>query len=159
MWLRRIRDHDGQEEGEGGLERWLRLGEAAGLDRGTLLSADTVLPGVRLAVDGYVNFCRLHSPLEAVAASLTELSAPDLIRDRIDAFERHYPWIEQDGLAYFRTRVSQGRRDSAEALGLVLDWARTRADQERALAALSFKCDVLWSLLDAVDRAGHEERT
>jgi pyrroloquinoline-quinone synthase len=81
------------------------------------------------------------------------------MRGRIDAFERHYPWIEQDGLAYFRARVSQGRRDSAEALGLVLDWARTRADQERALAALSFKCDVLWSLLDAVDRAGHEERT
>jgi pyrroloquinoline-quinone synthase len=159
MWLRRIQDHDGQEEGEGGLERWLRLGEAAGLDRETLLSADTVLPGVRLAVDGYVNFCRLRSPLEAVAASLTELSAPDLMRGRIDAFERHYPWIEQDGLAYFRARVSQGRRDSAEALALVLDWARTRADQEQAVAALSFKCDVLWSLLDAVDRAGHEERT
>ncbi|GGW44064.1 pyrroloquinoline-quinone synthase [Streptomyces lucensis JCM 4490] len=156
-WLRRIEDHDGRHEGEGGIERWLRLGEAAGLDRGTLLSARTVLPGVRLAVEGYVNFCRLRSPLEAVAASLTELTAPDLMRVRIEAFERHYPWIAPDGLAYFRTRVDQGRRDSTEALDLVLRWARTREDQDRAVAALSFKCDVLWSLLDAVEHAG--ERT
>lgn len=159
MWLHRIQDHDGERPGEGGIERWLRLGEAAGLDRATLLGADAVLPGVRLAVDGYVNFCRLHPPLEAVAASLTELSAPDLMRIRIDAFERHYRWIEPEGLAYFRTRVSQGRRDSREALDLVLGWARTRQDQERAVAALRFKCDVLWSLLDAVDRAGPEEES
>jgi pyrroloquinoline-quinone synthase len=158
MWLRRIQDHDGQRDGEGGIERWLRLGEAAGLDRETLLRADTVLPGVRLAVDGYVNFCRLRPPLEAVAASLTELSAPDLMRTRIEAFERHYPWIEPDGLAYFRARVSQGRRDSGEALDLVLGWARTRDDQERAVSALRFKCDVLWSLLDAVDQAGRREQ-
>ncbi|MFJ9538986.1 pyrroloquinoline-quinone synthase PqqC [Streptomyces sp. NPDC101225] len=156
-WLRRIQDHDGQQDGEGGIERWLRLGEAAGLDRGTLLGAGTVLPGVRLAVDGYVNFCRLRPPLDAVAASLTELSAPDLMRTRIEAFERHYPWIEAEGLAYFRTRVSQGRRDSREALDLVLGWARTRDEQERAVTALRFKCDVLWSLLDAVDQAGHRE--
>lgn len=157
MWLRRIQDHDGPQEGEGGMERWLRLAEAAGVDRGTLLRADSVLPGVRLAVDGYVNFCRLRSPLEAVAASLTELSAPDLMLTRIEAFERHYPWIEPDGLAYFRSRVSQGRRDSREALDLVHLWARSRDDQERAVAALRFKCEVLWSLLDAVDRAGREE--
>ncbi|MGW7383234.1 pyrroloquinoline-quinone synthase PqqC [Streptomyces sp. NPDC054794] len=156
MWLRRIEDHDGREPGEGGIERWLRLGEAAGLDRAALLSGADVRPGVRLAVDGYVNFCRLRSPLEAVAASLTELSAPDLMRRRIEAFERHYPWIDADGLAYFRARVRQGRRDSGEALRLVLRWARSGAEQERAVAALAFKCDVLWSLLDAV--AGQETR-
>ncbi|MFG3086824.1 pyrroloquinoline-quinone synthase PqqC [Streptomyces antibioticus] len=150
MWLRRIEDHDGRGEGEGGIERWLRLGEAAGLDREDLLSGDAVLPGVRLAVEGYVNFCRLRPPLEAVAASLTELTAPGLMRRRIDAFELHYRWIEPDGLAYFRTRVDQGRRDSAEALALVLEWAGTREEQERAIAALTFKCDVLWALLDAV---------
>jgi pyrroloquinoline-quinone synthase len=158
MWLRRIQDHDGRQEGEGGLERWLRLGEAAGLDRGTLLHGQTVLPGVRLAVEGYVNFCRLRPPLEAVAASLTELAAPDLMRTRIQAFERHYRWIEPDGLAYFRGRVHQGRRDSSEALGLVLGWARTRDEQERALAALTFKCDILWALLDAVDTTRQREQ-
>ncbi|NGO07082.1 pyrroloquinoline-quinone synthase PqqC [Streptomyces sp. HC44] len=154
MWLRRIVDHDGVQEGEGGIERWLRLGEAAGLDRELLWSAEDVLPGVRLAVDGYVNFCRLRSRLEAVAASLTELSAPGLMRRRIAAFEHHYPWIEAEGLAYFRTRVGQGSRDSAEALDLVVRWARSREEQERAVAALTFKCEVLWSLLDAVDAAG-----
>ncbi|MFI0817748.1 pyrroloquinoline-quinone synthase PqqC [Streptomyces sp. NPDC021098] len=153
MWLRRIQDHDGAAEGEGGIERWLRLGEAAGLGRERLLTGAEVLPGVRLAVDGYVNFCRLGTPLDAVAASLTELSAPGIMRTRIEAFERHYPWIERDGLRYFRDRVSQGSRDSAEALDLVLTWARTPEDEERAVAALTFKCEVLWSLLDAVEHA------
>lgn len=158
MWMRRIEDHDGKQEGQGGIERWLRLGEAAGLDRGTLLGGRTVLPGVRLAVEGYVNFCRLRTPLEAVAAWLTELAAPDLMRTRIDAFERHYRWIEPDGLAYFQSRVQQGRRDSSEALGLVLEWARIPAEQERAVAAPAFKCGVLWALLDAVPTAGQGER-
>lgn len=153
MWLRRIQDHDGAADGEGGIERWLRLGEAAGIGRERLLTGADVLPGVRLAVDGYVNFCRLGTPLEAVAASLTELSAPGIMRTRIEAFERHYPWIERDGLRYFRDRVSQGGRDSAEALDLVLTWAHTPEDEERAVAALTFKCEVLWSLLDAVDHA------
>ncbi len=151
-WARRIRDHDGERAGEGGIERWLRLGEAAGLPRATLWDSSRVLPGVRLAVDGYVNFCRLRPALDAVAASLTELSAPDLMRTRIAAFEKHYPWIDADGLAYFRGRVEQGGRDGQEALGLVRAWARTRDQQERAVAALAFKCDVLWTLLDAVDR-------
>ncbi|WP_055699634.1 pyrroloquinoline-quinone synthase PqqC [Streptomyces silaceus] len=151
-WLRRIRDHDGERDGEGGIERWLRLGEAAGLERSQLRDSARVLPGVRLAVDGYVNFCRLRPALDAVAASLTELSAPDLMRTRIAAFERHYPWLDAEGLGYFRTRVGQGSRDGQEALALVRSWARTRAEQERAVAALAFKCDVLWSLLDAVDR-------
>jgi pyrroloquinoline-quinone synthase len=157
-WIRRIQDHDGHDDGTGGggggIERWLRLGEAAGLDRQSLLSGRDVLPGVRLAVDGYVNFCRLRPPLEAVASSLTEMFAPNLMRTRIDAFKQHYGWLEPDGLEYFQTRVSQGERDSAEALDLVLRWAVERRDQEQALAALRFKCDLLWSLLDAVDRCG-----
>jgi pyrroloquinoline-quinone synthase len=153
-WLRRIQDHDGEKDGDGGIERWLRLGEAAGIDRARLESGDEVLPGVRLAVDGYVNFCRLNGPLEAVAASLTELSAPGIMRTRIAAFEEYYRWIDADGLTYFRNRIGQGNRDSEEALALVLEWARTRDQQEAAVAALAFKCDVLWSLLDAVDCAG-----
>ncbi|MFI6598781.1 pyrroloquinoline-quinone synthase PqqC [Nonomuraea sp. NPDC050536] len=153
MWLRRIQDHDGTKPGEGGIERWLRLGEAAGIGRERLLSGEEVLPGVRMAVDGYVNLCRNGSVLEAVAASLTELFAPDLMRTRIAAFEKHYPWIDPEGLRYFQIRVDQGRQDSGEALALVLDWARDRADQQRAVAALRFKCEVLWALLDAVSGA------
>ncbi|MFC6880191.1 MULTISPECIES: pyrroloquinoline-quinone synthase PqqC [Actinomadura] len=155
-WIRRVHDHDGRPDGDGadgGIERWLRLGEAVGLDRPALLDGADVLPGVRLAVDGYVNFCRNRPPLESVASSLTELFAPDLMAARVAAWERHYPWVRPDGLRYFRTRVGQGRRDSREALGLVHGWTRTRADQERVLAAFTFKCEVLWSLLDAVQNA------
>ncbi|MGH3241676.1 MAG: pyrroloquinoline-quinone synthase PqqC [Spirillospora sp.] len=158
-WIRRVHDHDGSPDGDGtdgGIERWLRLGEAVGLDRGLLLSGDGVLPGVRLAVDGYVNFCRNASTLEAVASSLTELFAPDLMATRIAAWERHYPWVEREGLRYFQVRVGQGRRDSEEALRLVHEWARTPADQDRVLAAFTFKCEVLWSLLDAVENVPEE---
>ncbi|WP_329450831.1 pyrroloquinoline-quinone synthase PqqC [Streptomyces sp. NBC_01724] len=150
-WLRRIQDHDGLAEGEGGIERWLRLGEAVGLDRAEMESGESVLPGVRFAVDGYVNFCRLSPAPEAVASSLTELCAPNIMLTRLETFPRHYPWIDEPGLAYFRSRVPQGRRDGVEALAWVTDWARTRSEQLAALSALSFKCDILWSLLDAVE--------
>ncbi|MCX5001319.1 pyrroloquinoline-quinone synthase PqqC [Streptomyces sp. NBC_00638] len=155
-WLRRVQDHDGLVEGEGGIERWLRLGEAVGLDRDELLTHQRLLPGVRLAVDGYVNFCRNGSALEAVASSLTELCAPSIMLTRLERFPVHYPWIDSDGLAYFRSRVPQGRRDGTEALTWVKEWAVTRTQQEEALMALSFKCDVLWALLDSVERAAGE---
>ena len=156
-WIRRIVDHDGTAAGEGGIEAWLRLGEAAGLTRDEIRDHRHLVPGVRFAVDAYVTFARTRPWVEAVASSLTELFAPDLMAERLAAFQRWYPWIDADGLAYFRTRVSQGRRDSREALDLVLGWARTHDDQERAVAALRFKCDVLWSLLDTVDGAGRGE--
>ncbi|GAA2333995.1 pyrroloquinoline-quinone synthase PqqC [Streptomyces kunmingensis] len=153
-WIRRIQDHDGTTDGEGGLERWLRLGDAVGLSREELTSHRHLLPGVRLAVDGYVNFCRNKSALEAVASSLTELCAPSIMLTRLDTFPVHYPWIEADGLAYFQSRVPQGRRDGSEALSWVTQWATTREQQQQALDAVSFKCEVLWSLLDSVQGAG-----
>ena len=156
-WLRRIQDHDGDIDQEGGIERWLRLGEAVGLTRQDLLTHRRLLPGVRLAVDGYVNFCRNNSALEAVASSLTELCAPSIMLTRLETFPVHYPWIDADGLSYFRSRVPQGRRDGSEALAWVKQWAVTRDQQDRALAALSFKCDVLWSLLDSVQTATQED--
>ena len=90
-WIGRIIDHDGQTPGSGGIEAWLRLGEAVGLSRSQLLSEENVLPGVRYAVDAYVNFCRSRPWIESVASSLTELFGPDAIRDRLAALERHYP--------------------------------------------------------------------
>ncbi|MGW0877042.1 pyrroloquinoline-quinone synthase PqqC [Streptomyces sp. NPDC002740] len=155
-WIRRIQDHDGVAGRDGGIERWLRLGEAVGLDRRELLAQRRLLPGARLAVDGYVNFCRNNSALEAVASSLTELCAPSIMLTRLETFPLHYPWIDDAGLSYFRDRVPQGRRDGSEALSWVKEWAVTRDQQDRALAALSFKCDVLWSLLDSVQGATRE---
>jgi pyrroloquinoline-quinone synthase len=151
-WIRRILDHDGTVDGEGGIEAWLRLGEAVGLTRDEVQDERHVVPGVRFAVDAYVNFSRTRPWVEAVASSLTELFAPDLMAERLAAFERHYPWIDPQGLAYFRARLTQAPRDSEHALQVVLEHCRTPDEQAAAVAALSFKCDVLWSMVDAIDR-------
>jgi pyrroloquinoline-quinone synthase len=151
-WIQRIIDHDGREGSEGGLEAWLRLAAAMGVVRDVVLSETWVLPGVRFAVDAYVQFCRTRPWLEAVAASLTELFAPTIVSERLSAILTHYSWIEPDGLQYFRNRLTQAPRDAQYALGLVLERCVTREWQDRAVAALNFKCDVLWSLLDAVEQ-------
>jgi pyrroloquinoline-quinone synthase len=152
-WVRRILDHDGTANGQGGIEAWLRLGEAVGLAREELEDERHVVPGVRFAVDAYVTFARTRPWVEAVASSLTELFAPDLMAERLAAFERHYPWIDPQGLAYFRARLTQAPRDAAHALQVVTEHCRTPDERAAAVAALSFKCDVLWSVLDAIDRA------
>ena len=152
-WIHRIHDHDGTADGEGGIEAWLRLGEAAGLTREEMWDGRHVVPGTRFAVDAYVTFARTRPWVEAVASSLTELFAPDLMAERLAAFERYYTWIDPDGLAYFRSRLTQAPRDSEHALEIVMEHCRTPEEQARAVAALSFKGDVLWSMLDAIDKA------
>ena len=151
-WIGRIIDHDGQTPGSGGIEAWLRLGEAVGLSRSQLLSEEDVLPGVRYAVDAYVNFCRSRPWIESVASSLTELFGPDAIRDRLAALERHYLWIDPAGFEYFRVRLKQAPRDASYALNLVLERCRTVEMQQQAVRALAFKCDLLWSQLEAIER-------
>jgi pyrroloquinoline-quinone synthase len=149
-WRRRIVDHDGDAPGTGGIERWLVLAEAVGLDRARVEALDGVLPATRFAVDAYVRFVRDRSLLEAVAASLTELFAPDLHRDRIAALIANYDFASDRALAYFRTRLEEAPRDVAFGLAYVVREARTRAEQEAVLSALRFKCDVLWAQLDAL---------
>lgn len=152
VWIQRILDHDGTEAGGGGIESWLRLGEALGVTRDELESERLLLPGVRYAVDAYVSFARTKPWIEAVASSLTELFGPDAIRVRLAALERHYAWIDPAGLEYFRTRLRQAPRDAQYALDLVVERCVTREAQERAVAALVFKCDLLWAQLEAIDR-------
>jgi pyrroloquinoline-quinone synthase len=152
VWVQRIIDHDGEAPGSGGIESWFRLAEALGVEREELSSERGVLPGVRYAVDAYVTFCRTRPWIEAVAASLTELFGPGAIRVRLEALERHYPWVDRDGFEYFRARLHQAPRDAQYALDLVVAHCITRAEQERATAALAFKCDLLWAQLDAIDR-------
>jgi pyrroloquinoline-quinone synthase len=153
MWIHRILDHDGGRENEGGIEAWLRLGAACGLSSDELLQDRLLQPGVRFAVDAYVNFARTQPWPIAVASSLTELFAPDLMAARIAAFEKYYSWIDSRGLDYFRRRVTQARRDSEEALTITLDHCNTPELQREAVRALEFKCDVLWSVLDAIHHA------
>jgi pyrroloquinoline-quinone synthase len=156
-WLTRIVDHDGREGDEGGIEAWLRLGEAAGIPRAQMFSTDAVEPGARAAVDSYVDFCRDRPWPEAVASSLTELFAPALVQSRLTAIQEHYPWVKPEGLGYFRNRLVQAPRDVEHGLQLVLEQARTREDQDRAVAALTFKCGILWALLDAIEKAYPDE--
>jgi pyrroloquinoline-quinone synthase len=151
-WIQRIVDHDGTSAGTGGIESWLALGEALGVRRDELRSERRVLPAVRYAVDAYVNFAR-HKPwVEAVASSLTELFGPDAMRARLAALETHYPWIDPAGLEYFRARLVQAPRDAQYALELVVERCVTREQQERAVAALRFKTEMLWAQLDAIER-------
>ncbi len=155
-WIQRIIDHDGGAAAgdglAGGIEAWLNLGEAVGLARAELLDERHVLPGVRYAVDAYVNFCRTQPWVVAISSSLTELFGPDAIRVRLAALETHYAWIDPAGFDYFRARLQQAPRDARYALDLVLQHCQTRHLQDRAVAALAFKCDLLWSQLDAIDR-------
>jgi pyrroloquinoline-quinone synthase len=151
-WIQRILDHDGDATASGGIESWLRLGEALGVDREEMLSERLVLPAVRFAVDAYVNFCRQRPWIEAVAASLTELFGPAAIKVRLEGIEQHYPWIDPAGLDYFRARLHQAPLDAQYALDLVVDRCRTLPEQHRAVGALVFKCDLLWAQLEAIDR-------
>jgi pyrroloquinoline-quinone synthase len=138
---------------EGGIEAWLRLGEACGLSHEELLDNRHLLPGVRFAVDAYVNFARSQPWQIAIASSLTELFAPDLMSARLAAFDKFYSWIDARGLDYFRRRITQARRDSDEALAITLEYCDTPELQRQAVRALEFKCDVLWSMLDAIHHA------
>jgi pyrroloquinoline-quinone synthase len=150
MWIHRVLDHDGEREGEGGLALWLRLAEGVGLDRDEVASCRSVLPGVRFACDAYVALVRERSLVEAVASSLTEFFAPDLMSRRILAWERHYPWVSGEMLGYFRSRVPRARRDSEEAIDFVVRHAVTHELQARCVAALIRKTEILWHLLDCV---------
>lgn len=149
-WILRIIDHDGGQGDEGGIEGWIRLGEACGMQREDIVSLRQVLPGVRFAVDAYVNFARRAPWQEAACSSLTELFAPKIHKARMDAWPQHYPWIEPEGYAYFRSRLTQAPRDVEHGLAITLDYFRTREQQERALDILQFKLDLLWSMLDAM---------
>lgn len=149
-WIQRIIDHDGVEGQEGGIEAWLRLGEACGLKRDEITSLRHVLPGVRFAVDAYVNFARRAPWQEAACSSLTELFAPEIHKKRLENWPQHYPWIEPEGYSYFRKRLSEARRDVEHGLKVTLEYFKTREEQERALGILQFKLDVLWSMLDSM---------
>lgn len=160
IWMQRVLDHDGlggdgqvDESKVGGIERWLRLTDGLGLDRGYVISLEGILPATRYAVDAYVHFVRDRSLLEAVASSLTELFAPSIHRERIAGFEQNYSFANDATLSYFRKRLDEAPRDVAFGLQYVLDNARTAEQQRLCLGALRFKTELLWAQLDALHHA------
>ncbi len=150
LWVQRIIDHDGTAGDEGGIEAWLRLGEAVGLSREEVLDERHVLPGVRFAVDAYVNFARAATWQEAACSSLTEMFAPEIHQRRLDNWPAAYPWIKSQGYDYFRNRLAEARRDVQHGLTVTLEHFTTRTAQEYALNILQLKLDILWTMLDAM---------
>jgi pyrroloquinoline-quinone synthase len=151
--VHRILDHDGSGGEQGGIERWLVLTDALGLDRGYVVSMEGALPATRFAVEAYVNFVRERTLLEAVASSLTELFAPSIHRERISGMLESYDFVGERAMQYFRRRLTQADRDSDFALAYVKEHARTPEQQAAAVAAVRFKCNVLWAQLDALHHA------
>jgi pyrroloquinoline-quinone synthase len=149
-WRRRLVDHDGDSDGTGGIARWLKLCDGLGLDREYVISTAGLLPATRFAVDAYVNFVRDRSLLEAVASCLTEMFSPQIIAERVEGMLRNYDFITRDTLAYFTPRLTQAPTDVAFALGYVKEHTDTTEKQAQVLDTLRFKCDVLWTQLDAL---------
>jgi len=148
FWISRILEHDGYGKVEGGITGWLKLGEAAGIPKDDMISA-RFLPGVRFSVDSYVNFARTRHWVESVAASLSDLFY-EALAERVKAFEKHYRWVKSEGLGYFRSRLIQTKRDSNIALDIAVRYCDAAELQKRAIDAVSFKNDVLWSISDAL---------
>jgi pyrroloquinoline-quinone synthase len=158
QWIQRIIDHDGTQGEEGGIEAWLLLGEAVGLTREELWSHKYLLPGVKFAIDAYVNFARQQPWEVAASSSLTELFAPKIHQKRLDKWPEFYPWIDEKGYNYFRKRLREARRDVQHGLDITLDYYKTREEQERMLDVLQFKLDVLWTMLDCMWMAYIEKK-
>ncbi|QJE72198.1 pyrroloquinoline-quinone synthase PqqC [Aerophototrophica crusticola] len=152
-WRQRIIDHDGMKEGEGGIARWLMLTGGLGLDQDYVEGCRGILPATRFAVDAYVHFVAERSVLEAVASSLTEMFSPMIIANRVAGMLANYDFVSQQTLAYFQNRLTEAPRDADFALAYVKHHARTPEQQQQAIAALTFKCDVLWVQLDALYHA------
>ena len=157
-WIQRIIDHDGSGGDKGGIEAWLLLGEAFGLPREDLLRHKHLLPGVKFAIDAYVNFARQQPWEIAASSSLTELFAPNIHRARLENWPQHYPWIDERGYRYFRKRLDEARRDVQHGLEITLDYYQSRVQQERMLEVLQFKLDVLWTMLDCMWMAYIEKK-
>ena len=150
IWVQRLLDHDGFGEDPGGIERWLVLTDGLGLDRDYVISMEGALPASRFATEAYVRFVAEHTNLEAIASSLTELFAPAIHRERISGMLENYDFIGDEVMQYFRKRLTQAPRDVEFALGYVRREARTPEQRQAVVDALLFKCDVLWSQLDAL---------
>lgn len=152
-WIHRVLEHDGSGEDPGGIERWLVLTDALGLDRAYVQSMDGALPATRFAVEAYVTFVREQPLVVAVASSLTELFAPKIHKERIAGMLENYDFIDDKVMAYFKKRLVQAPYDASFALDFIKTHAKARDEQEACVNAVRFKCNVLWSQLDALHHA------
>lgn len=149
VWALRIMRQVVEDGDQGYFELWLKFCDGLGLKREEVLSAE-ILPGVRFAVDAYVEFCLTRSWIEGVASTLSELFFSQVLGGRIEAFERHYPWISPEGLEYWR--IAQNIvGDGGALVAHILEQHCTAEEwQAKARAAVRFKNGVQWSMLDSI---------
>jgi coenzyme PQQ biosynthesis protein C len=76
--------------------------------------------------------------------------SPKIIAERVAGMLAHYDFVSAETLAYFNARLHQAPRDADFALRYVQEHASSSAEQQAVLAALRFKCDVLWAQLDGL---------
>lgn len=152
-WTLRLLDHDGFGNDEGGIARWLRLTDGLGLERAYVESQKGALPKTLSIVDSYLEFSAVQPYTAVVATTLTELFSPKLHRDRLSGMLSSYDFIDSATLTYFKQRLTHAPRDASFALEYVLANAATRAAQNDCMEAVRFKCEMLWSLLDALHAA------
>lgn len=150
VWTRRLLEQDGGESGAGAVEHWARLSTSLGVDSDTLQEMTLVTPGVRFAMDTYINFARRAPWTEAVCASLGELANGENLRALFDTLAQHYGKPDAQAVEFFTQRASHQRKDWDAALGAMCDYFKSREDQEYALDILQFKHDILWTCLDSV---------
>ena len=150
VWIKRILDHDGRKDDEGGIERWYKLTDGLDLNREYVKSTEGILPATRFAVDAYVSFVKEKTLLEGVTSSLTELFAPKIHKERIVGMLENYDFINEITMAYFKKRVDQATDDADFVLNYALNNCSTRKEQESVCEAPKFKTDVLWVMQDAL---------
>ncbi len=149
LWLQRLMKREGVGGYRGDVEGWAMLAEAAGISRKTLENTE-VLPGVRFAVDAYLNFVKTVSWVEGVAASLPELLAVNELPKRIEALRRHYGWIGREGVEFFIERLSYIKEDIELVLELLTTHIRNNIMLKKCFEAARYNCNVHWSMLDAI---------
>jgi coenzyme PQQ biosynthesis protein C len=79
--------------------------------------------------------------------------SPTIIANRVAGMLANYDFVSKETLAYFDHRLTEAPRDADFALSYVKREARTPEQQQAAIAALEFKCDMLWAQLDALYHA------
>jgi pyrroloquinoline-quinone synthase len=132
VWRKRIVDHDGDEQRNGGILRWIKLAEATGLNKDRVMRVDGVLPATRFIGNEYLNLVRTR-PFLGVCRIFADRTffARDLITLRMEKLREHYPWLAS-GLDYFEARLTEAPEDAAFAIQYVFEHARHARGTRRA---------------------------
>jgi len=141
MWIKRIIEADAPD---GGLESWIRLGVACGIDA---TDSTKVYPATKFAMDSFLNWCTRTDWKIVVASSLSQLNAVVNHRRKFATWYELYPWIETGGLDYFLLRIDQVDIDSKKCLEFV---QLNPLSEESLREATTIKREIMKCMLDSI---------